>query len=456
MAIIGGDKKSIIGAATIAWEDAEKRDNIMWKVPRNIKMNDNIVVREDEYAVFYRDGKALDYIDRPDRYALTSMNAPIVGRIVEFLSGVRQDAEVYYLQKRVFDGKFGSKQPYVFRDKDFGMVNLRVFGEFRYKVAKPMNFINQFVGTFSYTSSSEVEDRIKEQLIMVLYDVLGDAKNKGLGVADLAANLTNLEQALLERCKSHFDLYGILIDKLSGLYINLPEEVQKAVDTRSSMGVLGTNYMQYQAGQAMREAAQNHVGRRGRCRRRRGRRPGHGLRYGRPDAAGHAAAPTAAATATAAGAGAGCGGRDAVPQVRRHRPGGLEVLPVLRRKTGGSQLLSQLRRAGAGGLEVLPVLRTKIRVNGCLSSGVTNVAPRYSSKPATGSSNVAIAAPSSSSTRAGPAFSTLCRSWSTGRTPRASSVAGPPGPAWPRTSTSWLTSSNTSRPTSRCISSGAM
>jgi membrane protease subunit (stomatin/prohibitin family) len=167
---------------------------------------------------------------------------------------------VYYLQKRVFDGKFGSKQPYVFRDKDFGMVNLRVFGEFRYKVSQPANFINQFVGTFNYTTSGEVEDRIKEQLVLVLYDVLGDAKNKGLGVADLAANLTNLEQALLERCKAHFDLYGILIDKLSGLYINLPEEVQKAVDTRSSMGVTGTNYMQYQAGQAMREAAQNTSG----------------------------------------------------------------------------------------------------------------------------------------------------------------------------------------------------
>jgi membrane protease subunit (stomatin/prohibitin family) len=260
MAIIGGDKKSIIGAATIAWDDAEKRDNIMWKVPRNIRLNDNIVVREDEYAVFYRDGKALDYIDRPDRYALTSINMPVVGRIVEFLSGVVQDAEVYYIQKRVFDGKFGSKQPYVFRDKDFGMVNLRVFGEFRYKVNKPMNFINQFVGTFSYTTSAEVEDRIREQVVLVLYDVLGDAKNKGLGVADLAANLTNLEQAVLERSKSHFDLYGIVVDKLSGLYINLPEEVQKAVDTRSSMGVLGTNYMTYQAGQAMREAAQNPSG----------------------------------------------------------------------------------------------------------------------------------------------------------------------------------------------------
>src|SRR5512136_1261483 len=137
---------SLIGAETFKWEDADKRQNIMYRMPRNIKFNDNIVVREDEMAVFFRDGKALDYIDRPDRYALTSMNAPIVGKIVEFLSGVRQDAEVYYLQKRVFDGKFGSKQPYVFKDKEFGIVNLRLFGEFRYKVSSPMNFINQFVG----------------------------------------------------------------------------------------------------------------------------------------------------------------------------------------------------------------------------------------------------------------------------------------------------------------------
>jgi len=260
MGIIGGDKNSVIGAATIAWEENEKRGNIMWKVPRNIKFNDNIVVREDEMAVFYRDGKALDYIDRPDRYALTSMNAPIIGRIVEYLSGVRQDAEVYYLQKRVFDGKFGSKQPYVFRDKDFGIVNLRVFGEFRYKVSGPMNFINQFVGTFSYTTSADVEERIKDQAVVVLFDVLGDAKNSGMGVTDLAANLTNIEQAWLERSKAHFEPYGITMDKLSGLYITMPEEVQKAVDTRSSMGVLGTNYMQYQTGQAMRDAAQNPSG----------------------------------------------------------------------------------------------------------------------------------------------------------------------------------------------------
>ncbi len=251
---------SLIGAETFKWEDADKRQNIMFRIPRNIRFNDNVVVREDEIAVFYRDGKALAYIDRPDRYALTSLNAPVVGAVVKFLSGVQQQAELIYLQKRAIDGKFGSKQPYQFRDKDFGMVNLRVFGEFRYKVSSPENFVNQFVGTFNFATSTEVEDRIKEQVVVLVYDSLGDMKQQGMGVADLAANLTNIEQLVLSKVNDHFALYGVSVDKLSGLYISLPEDVQKAVDTKSSMTILGANYMQYQAGQAMVDAAQNPSG----------------------------------------------------------------------------------------------------------------------------------------------------------------------------------------------------
>lgn len=251
---------SLIGAETIVWDDSQKRQNIMYRVPRNIKYNDNIVVREDEIAVFYRDGKALAYFDRPDRYALTTTNIPIVAKVVEALSGVKQEAEVVYLQKRTFDGKFGSKQPYQFRDAEFGMVNLRLFGEFRYKVSAPENFVNQFIGTFNYSRSDEVEDRIKEQIVVLIYSILGDMKNQGMGVADIASALLNIEQAVLAKSKDHFDLYGVEIDKLSGLYISLPDEVQKAVDTRSSMQILGTDYMGYQTGNAMREAASNPAG----------------------------------------------------------------------------------------------------------------------------------------------------------------------------------------------------
>ncbi len=252
--------KSLIGATTIDWPDQYKRNVVMWKVPRNIRMNDNIVVREDEYAVFYRDGKAIMYIDRPDRYALTSLDAPIIGKLMQYLAGVKQDAEVYYLQRKPFDVKFGSKQPYQFKDKDFGIVNLRLFGEARYHVTVPENFINEFVGTLNYSTADEISGRIMEQIVMVTYDVLGDMKEKGLGVTDLASQLTTIEQFVLERAKDHFELYGLEVQKISGLYISMPEEVQKAVDARSSMQVLGTDYMGYQAGQAMRDAAQNPSG----------------------------------------------------------------------------------------------------------------------------------------------------------------------------------------------------
>jgi len=251
---------SAFGSTTINWEDQYKADNVMWKVPRNIRLNDNIVVREDEIAVFYRDGKVLTYFDQPNRYALTDFNAPIVGNLLKFFTGVVQQAEVYYLQKRFMDGKFGSTQPYQFTDPTFGIVNLRVFGEYRWRVASPENFINQFVGTFNAETSEDVEDRLKEQMVILLYNALGKMKAQGLKVTDLAGNLTNVEQMILASAPDNFGQYGVEINKISGLTISLPDEVQKAIDTRSQMQVLGVNYLQYQAGQAMTDAAKNPSG----------------------------------------------------------------------------------------------------------------------------------------------------------------------------------------------------
>lgn len=251
---------SVLGSTTIEWDSQFKQNNVMWKVPRLIRLNDNIVVREDEIAVFYRDGKVLTYFDQPNRYALTDFNAPIVGGLLKFFTGVQQQAEVYYLQKRYLDGKYGSTQPFQFTDPTFGIVNLRVFGEYRWKVSSPENFINQFVGTFAVETSDEVEARLREQLVILVYNALGKMKSQGLKVTDLAANLTNIEQVVLSMCSDHFAQYGVEINKISGLTISLPDEVQKAIDTRSEMSVLGVNYIQYQAGQAMVDAAKNPTG----------------------------------------------------------------------------------------------------------------------------------------------------------------------------------------------------
>ncbi|MDE1725509.1 MAG: SPFH domain-containing protein, partial [Thaumarchaeota archaeon] len=248
------------GSTTIEWDTQYKQGNIMWKVPRLIRLNDNIVVREDEIAVFFRDGKVLTYFDKPNRYALTDFNAPIVGGLLKFFTGVQQAAEVYYLQNRYIDGKFGSQGPYQFVDPVFGIVNLRVFGEFRWKVSSPENFINQFVGTFAVQTSDEIETRLKEQMVILLFNALGKMKESGMKITDIATNLQNIEQLVLSNTTTSFGQYGVEINKISGLTISLPDEVQKAINTRSEMSVLGVNYMQYQAGQAMTEAAKNPSG----------------------------------------------------------------------------------------------------------------------------------------------------------------------------------------------------
>ncbi len=251
---------SVFGSTTITWEDQFKQGSVLWRVPRNIRLNDNIVVREDETAVFYRDGKVLTYFDQPNRYALTDINAPVVGKLLKFFVGVQQEAAVFYIPKRYIDGKFGSAQPYQFTDPTFGVVNLRVFGEYRWKISSPELFINQFVGTFNADSSDDVESRVKEQMVILVYNALGKMKQQGLKVTDLAANLTNIEQVVLSTGPDHLGQYGIEINKLSGLTVSLPEEVQKAIDTRSQMSVLGVNYMQYQTGQAIEDAAKNPSG----------------------------------------------------------------------------------------------------------------------------------------------------------------------------------------------------
>jgi membrane protease subunit (stomatin/prohibitin family) len=139
-------------------------------------------------------------------------------------------------------------------------VNLRIFGEFRWRVSSPENFINQFVGTLNLQTSEGVEARLREQLVILVYNAIGKMKSQGMKVTDLASNLTNIEQVVLSAAPDNFGQYGVEINKISGLTINLPDEVQKAIDTRSEMGVLGVSYMQYQAGQAMVGAAKNPSG----------------------------------------------------------------------------------------------------------------------------------------------------------------------------------------------------
>ena len=248
----GSDIEGADARAGFYWVEDYKGDNLIWRLPRNIILNDNVLVREDEYGIFFRDGKALAVFDRPDRYALTTQNIPILKDIIGATMGNVQIGEFYWAQKREFRDKFGTSQPLAFRDSDFGVVQLRMFGQFAYKVSDPMLLITQFVGTKGLTKSEEVVDWLKSQIVMVLNDILGELKTKKqMGVLDMPAYLQEIEQMCLAKLTAETENYGLKIMKFAGLTISMPDEVQEAINKRGAMSALGVNYMQYQSGKAI-------------------------------------------------------------------------------------------------------------------------------------------------------------------------------------------------------------
>ena len=252
---------SLTGGTTLVWEPIHKGDTILWRAPRNVRHGDNVVVREGETALFLRDGKLLAKLDTPERYSLSSPNVPIVGPIVKLLTGAQAQAEVYYFQSRVFDGRFGTRQPLLFEDARFGLVQLRAFGQFRFKVEDPLKLLTGLTGAQERVTAMQLEERIRERVLMVIHHVLGELKAKGFGVLDVPKNLLNLEQIVLGRTREHFEAHGISLTEVSGLTVTLPPEVQKAVDdyTRANVFDRGTlqNLQAYESIKAMRDAAAN-------------------------------------------------------------------------------------------------------------------------------------------------------------------------------------------------------
>ncbi|MFO7618274.1 MAG: SPFH domain-containing protein [Thermoplasmata archaeon] len=248
----GRSKDGDVARNTYTWPNEYKGENIMYRLPTNIYYNDNIIVMEDEFAVFLRDGKAMHVFDQAGRYALTTQNVPILREILPKLTGVKQLGEVYYIQRRELRGKFGTPEPLTFRDADFGLVRLRVFGQFSYKVVEPMLFITQFVGTRGWSGSDEVIEWLRSELIQSVNDVLGELKrDKNMAVVDMPAYVNEIEQLILGKIDNEAKRYGLDITNLAGITITPPPEVQAAIDRRGAMGALGVNYMEYQTGKAI-------------------------------------------------------------------------------------------------------------------------------------------------------------------------------------------------------------
>ncbi len=244
----------------------------------DIKMGAQLIVQENQSAVFFRDGKALDTFG-PGRHTLTTMNVPLLTKVLSLPFGGTSpfQAAVVFVARHTFqDMKWGTKEPIPFRDSELYMVRLRAFGKYSFRVADPQLFVASIVGTRGLVSTQTLGDYLRDIVVSRLNDLLGENLKT---VFDLPAYYDELAAGVKARVAEDFSKQGLeLVDMLVSA-ITPPEEVQKKIDERSSMSALGDmgRYMQYKAAESMPDAAKQPGGAAGH-----GDGARHGLRL-RPD-----------------------------------------------------------------------------------------------------------------------------------------------------------------------------
>lgn len=215
-----------------------------------------LVVHEGQAAVFFRDGKALDTF-KAGRHTLTTQNIPILSSLVGLAFGGKSPfrASVYFVNQKTFtDLKWGTKEPIVFRDKELTMVRLRAFGKFAIQIEDPRVFIAELVGTRGTFGTDDIASYLKDLIVQRLNDLLGETLKT---VLDLPQHYDEIAVAVKARVTESFRKYGLdLKDFVLGA-ITPPPEVQKMMDERTKMGVIGdmNRYMQFKTAESIQDFA---------------------------------------------------------------------------------------------------------------------------------------------------------------------------------------------------------
>jgi len=242
----------------VEWLD-EDRETMVHRFQRyqnEVKYGAKLVVRESQVAVFVNEGQLAD-VFQPGTYTLETQNLPILSTLRGWKYGFNSPfkAEVYFVSTRVFtDRKWGTKNPIMLRDPEFGPVRLRAFGTFAIQVKDAATLIRQIVGTGGRFSVEDIGEQLRNLLVARFADVLGESK---IPVLDLASNYDELGKFIAGRIRGDFEAFGLNVVMLMVENISLPPDVEEAMDKRTSMGVIGNlqAYTQFQAANAIDDAA---------------------------------------------------------------------------------------------------------------------------------------------------------------------------------------------------------
>ena len=248
----------------VEWSD-DSQNTLVYRFPmegKQLMMGSKLTVRESQVAVFVNKGKIAD-IFGPGMHKLDARNLPILTILNSWKYGFNSPffSEVYFVNTKQFaNQKWGTSNPIAMRDKDFGTIRLRGYGAFSFRVKDAGVFLKELFGTSSSFQTEDISNFLKTIIVAGISDTIAESKISAL---DLAANLLEFNEMTKTQIAGKFESLGLELVSLIVENISFPEEVEKAIDMRSSMGVMGDQmdtFVKFQAAHAMRDAAQNQGG----------------------------------------------------------------------------------------------------------------------------------------------------------------------------------------------------
>jgi membrane protease subunit (stomatin/prohibitin family) len=245
----------------IEWTEPSQNEILAHRFQRHnneIKNGAKLIVREGQAAAFVKEGQLAD-VKLPGMYTLDTKNIPILSSILGWKYGFESPfkCEVYFIATRQWtDQKWGTQNPVMVRDPEFGPVRLRAFGNFAFKVTDPATFLKELVATDPSFELYEISAQFRNVVVSRFVDALGTAR---IPMLDLAGNYDKVSKVALEKITPEMAKMGVTLTQFFVENISLPPEVEAALDKRSQMAVLGNldQYAKFQTAEAIRDAAQN-------------------------------------------------------------------------------------------------------------------------------------------------------------------------------------------------------